>query len=65
MTAITIQLQDELAEQLEAEAQRRNMSKEELAAKGVEKILTEPDESVKKIISEIIQDNAELYRRLA
>ena len=65
MTSITIEIRDELAEALTAEAQRRRMTIEQLAAIGVEKLLKEPDEEFEQIIQEILEDNAELYRRLA
>jgi hypothetical protein len=65
MTAITIELQDELAERLAAEARRRNVTLSELLARSAERLLSEPENEIERIVEEILLDNAELYRRLA
>lgn len=61
----TLQIPDELAERMAAEARRRNVTLDQVIALGIEKLSQEPDEEVARIIEDIIKDNAELYRRLA
>jgi vacuolar-type H+-ATPase subunit B/Vma2 len=61
----TLQIPDELAERMAAEARRRNVTLDQLIALGIEKLSQEPDEEVARIIEDIIKDNVELYRRLA
>ena len=61
----TLQIPDELAERMQAEARRRNVTLDQLLALTIEKLSQEPDEEVARIIEDIIKDNAELYRRLA
>jgi hypothetical protein len=41
------------------------MTKEELILLSIDDMLSHPDEEFKKIVHEIMEENAELYRRLA
>lgn len=65
MTALTIELQDELVERAQAEARRRNMTVEELAALGLKELLAKPDAEFERIARRIIEEDRELLRRLA
>lgn len=65
MTAITVELTDELAQRLRDEARRLGVSEAELMKLGVERLLENPNAATKALIGEIIAENRELYRRLA
>ncbi len=65
MTTITIELTDEQAKQLASEADHRQISPEQLAAEKVADSLAARKTFVTQSIRQIIQENAELYRRLS
>jgi hypothetical protein len=65
MTAITIELQDELAERLAAEARRRNVTVSELLAQSAEILLSEPGDDFSAAVRRVIQEDRELLKRLA
>ena len=69
MTTITITLEDELAARLRQQAESEGVALEELARRGVESVVEQnkskfaPD--FEQAISAVLEENAELYRRLA
>jgi predicted transcriptional regulator len=69
MTTITITLEDELAARLREQAESLGVAPEELARRGVENVVEQtkskfaPD--FEQAISKVLEENAELYRRLA
>ena len=65
MKTMTIELKDEIAEQLEAEAQSLNLSVEQLISLRAEQLLSKPDIRFESIAKRIIQEDKELLRRLA
>ena len=65
MPTITIDLESEVVELLGAEARRRNVSPEALAEEGIREILSRPDAETRRLIGQIIEENRELYERLA
>jgi antitoxin FitA len=65
MTTIAIQLPDDQAERLVSVAQRLQVTVEQLAAAGVLDLLAVPDEQFNQAAREVLEKNAELYRRLA
>lgn len=65
MSTISIELQDDVAERLRAEATRRETSVSELVSLGIRRVLAEQSEDVDTIARKIIKEEAELLRRLA
>ncbi len=77
MTSFTIELDDELAQQLEARAAQTHLTPHEMAIVGLRNFLknAEPesstrietlsDEEFQKVAQYTLEKNAELYRRLA
>ena len=65
MTTLTLELTDEQAKIWEKEAQRLNMTPEQLATQSVEERLSGRKRYVTQAIKRIIRENEELYRRLA
>lgn len=65
MNTITIALSDERLSKLQKKATELGMTKEELVLLSIDDMLSYPDEEFKKIVDEIMEENAELYRRLA
>ncbi len=65
MTTIAIELTDEQAQQLAKEANRLNTTMENITLQSVEDRLAGRKRYVTKPIRRIIQENEELYRRLA
>jgi predicted transcriptional regulator len=66
MTTITITLDDELAARVEAEACRRNVTVEELAAQSLQKeLLTLSDTEFECLADRVFEEDRELLRRLA
>jgi hypothetical protein len=65
MNSITIALSDERVSKLQEKATELGMTKEELILLSIDDMLSHPDEEFKKIVHEIMEENAELYRRLA
>ncbi|MDQ2687474.1 MAG: DNA-binding protein [Armatimonadota bacterium] len=62
---ITIELPDEQAQQWKKEAERLNLTLEQLTAQSVEDRLAGRKRYVTQAIRRIISENTELYRRLA
>jgi len=60
-----IELSNAQAERLREEAQRLNVTPEELVQAAVSDLLTGPDDTFKNGADRILRKNAELYRRLA
>lgn len=65
MTTITLELTDEQAQKWAQEAQRLNLTPEQLITTSVEERLSERKKYVSQAIKRIIKENEELYRRLA
>ena len=65
MTTLTINLPNERFRELEEKSARLNITPEELALLGVDDVISRPDESFQKIMKEVLEEYAELYRRLA
>lgn len=67
MTTIAITLDDTLAARLRDEAQILGVTPEDLARRGVENLLgdSKNDPEFQEALSGVLEENAELYRRLA
>jgi hypothetical protein len=65
MTIIAIQLPDEQVKRLASLAGRLQVTVEQLAAAGVLDLLAVPDDQFNQTAKEVLEKNAELYRRLA
>ncbi len=65
MTSLTITITDKHMLQLKAIADRFQIRPEDLARVGIEELLSQPDELFQKAARQVIEKNAELYRRLA
>ena len=74
MTTITIELREDEAERLQAEARRRSVPVEELVRAGALAVIGEnagatsrqaTDEEFNAALEYVLAKNAELYRRLA
>lgn len=67
MTTITITLDDELAARLRDEAQSLGVAPEDLAHRGVAELLAHSKNTpnFQDALSAVLEENAELYRRLA
>jgi predicted transcriptional regulator len=65
MPTLSISVPDDVMKKLEDEADRRNTTKEQLAAQSVIEMLAKGRSENTELISEIIKENKELYRRLA
>ena len=65
MTTITIEISDKKAQQLADEASRLNVTPEDLAARKLIESLDQSELNFREIARQVIQENAELYRRLA
>ncbi len=65
MNTISIALSDQRLSRLEEKASELGMTKEELVILSIDDMLRHPDEEFKRLVEEIMEENAELYRRLA
>jgi hypothetical protein len=65
MNAITITLPADHLVRLQELAARFGVSPEELVRVGVEELLARPDDAFERTVKEVLEKNAELYRRLA
>ncbi len=65
MTSITVEVTDELAQRLTEEAGRLNVTPQDLVARTLTEAMGQPEPSFRDIARQVIQENAELYRRLA
>lgn len=65
MTTLTITLPDESFRALEKKSARLNITPEELARLGIEELISRPDESFQQVMKDVLEEYAELYRRLA
>jgi predicted transcriptional regulator len=65
MTTMTLELTDEQAKKWTKEAERLNMTPEQLVTRSVEERLSGRKRYMTQAIKRIIKDNEELYRRLA
>jgi hypothetical protein len=65
MKTIEIQLPEQTALKLEKAAERLSLSPEDLLLISVEEKLTQLDEEFRNAAAEVLQKNADLYRRLA
>ena len=65
MRQITLQLPDDLAVESEQIAGEHNLSMEQWLIECIQRGVQEPDKEIDLMIEEIIDENEELYRRLA
>jgi predicted transcriptional regulator len=65
MTTLTITLTDDCLSRLEEKATKLGVSPEALVRASIEGLLTEPDETVRSAVEDVLKKNAELYRRFA
>lgn len=65
MTTLTLELTDEQAQKWTEEAQRLNLTPQQLVTQSVEERLSSRRKYVSQAIKRIIRENEELYRRLA
>ena len=65
MNTISIALSEQRLSRLEEKASALGMTKEELVILSIDDMLRHPDEEFKRLVDEIMEENAELYRRLA
>lgn len=65
MTTMTLELTDEQAQQWTKEAERLNMTPEQLVTQSVEERLAGRKRYMTQAIKRIIKENEKLYRRLA
>jgi antitoxin FitA len=62
---ITISLSEEQSARLSELSKRLNVTVEELARAGIEDLLNSSDEDFEQAAQHVMQNNAELYRRLS
>ena len=65
MNIISIELPDASYNKMKEKAAELGFPLEELVKISVEDFLRHPDDQFKRIVDEILAENAELYRRLA
>jgi hypothetical protein len=65
MRTVTIPLSDERLARLRAWAEQAGLTPEEFLQRRVEQLLDRPDEQFRQAAADVLQKNAELYRRLA
>ncbi len=65
MNTITLNINDERFQKLQATASRLGISVEELVLVGIDNLLTEKGESFQNAMEYVLNKNAELYKRLA
>lgn len=65
MTTLTLEVTEEQAQKWTAEAQRLNLTPQELITQSVEERLSGRKRYVTQAIKRIVKENEELYRRLA
>jgi len=65
MKTLEVQLPEETASKLEHAAERLSLSPEQLLLLSIEEKLSQLDEEFRDATAEVLQKNADLYRRLA
>ena len=65
MKEVVVSVREEDFDRLQSLATELGMAPGELARLGLEDLLGQPDEALRKAISTVIEKNQELYRRLA
>ena len=65
MTTMTIPISEERIGRLQSLAQQAGLPPEEFLRRRVDSLLDQPSEEFNKAADQVIQKNAELYRRLA
>ncbi len=65
MKRVEIRLSDPTASKLEKAAERLSLSQEELLVMSIEEKLTKLDDEFRSATAEVLQKNADLYKRLA
>lgn len=65
MTNITISISDDRKQLLREKASRFQVAPEELVRVSLEDLLTRPEADFTRALEYVLQNNAELYRRLA
>ncbi len=65
MTTINIPISDERLAQLRSLAEKSGLTAEQFLSLGVEQLLERPNQCFRDVAAQVLQKNAELYRRLA
>ena len=65
MTTIIVELSQARIKQLDELAAKLGITKEALAALGIEDLLNKPEEEFQRTVEYVLKKNAELYKRLA
>jgi len=65
MKTLEIQLPEQTASKLQSAAERLSLSPEELSVLSIEEKLSQLDKEFRDAAAEVLQKNADLYRRLA
>ncbi len=65
MTTITLEMEDEKAEQLRERARQYGLDLERFVLASIDDLMAQPDEEFKRAMDRVLEKNRELYRRLA
>jgi hypothetical protein len=65
MAEITVTLSTEELQRLKALGEREGLTIDQIVRLGVQDLINQPDDAFHKAAQQILQKNAELYRRLA
>jgi len=65
MTDITISISDDRMQKLRERASRFQVAPEELVRVSLEDLIARPEEDFRQALAYVLNQNAELYRRLA
>ena len=65
MTTISVELPQQVEQELRERARELNVAPEELAAAVLKDGLATPDPDFKRILASVLDKNRELYKRLA
>jgi antitoxin FitA len=65
MPEVTVTVSTEELQRLKALGEREGLTIDQIVRLGVQDFINQPDDSFHKFAQQILQKNAELYRRLA
>jgi antitoxin FitA len=65
MSTLSIELTDERMRELRAVAHRLGVAPENLVRVSIDDLLSRPDEEFMRVAAQLLEKNAQLYRRLA
>ena len=65
MDTITVPIPEERLSRLKEMAKRFGVAPEQLAQAGIEDLLARPDKEFRQALDNLLEKNAQLYRRLA